>query len=558
MSFEFFISRRLAERKTQGKKVSRPIVRISIISIALTIVVNLISLAIVTGFQHEVRQKAMGFTSPLFVSKINPDESGQRIRLFESEPIKYSNLLHETLQREDGVSKVSPILYRPTILQSKKFSDNITLASGKDTSVTRQEIAGIMMKGVDEAYDWSFIQQHLVYGKIPTTSQKNALVLSQHIANNLNYTLGDTVLASFFTTNRALKRDFVVTAIYNSGFSDYDQQLAFTPLAYLQEVSGLDFRVRLEIKPTLTPNGFLEIEALTNRGKNGVEFSWNGNLGSSKINWEIGGPENIELIAFTQNAESKLESDTMLISFNWKSVSRVADLENNEELNIEYDQGTFQIGDTAKSCLLVHVQNPVYKEGAFISGYEIGLEDVARMDEQVETLREHLQLKPDKYGNIVQVTTVKEAQSDLFAWLDFLDINVYIIITLMLLIGVINVGSTILVIIVVRTNFVGIMKAIGASNWSIRKVFIFEVGYLILKGLILGNIIGCGLCFLQLKWKVFSLDSSIYYLDSIPVHFSWLNFILINLLTFFVCLLALVIPSFLVLRINPIKSIRFN
>jgi len=500
----------------------------------------------------------MGFSSPLFISKINPDESEQRIRLFESEPIKYSNLLHETLRRKDGVSKVCPILYRPTILQSKKFSDNITLASGKDTSVTRQEISGIMMKGVDEAYDWSFIQQHLVHGKIPTTSQKNALVLSEHIANNLNYKLGDTVLASFFTTNRALKRDFVVSAIYNSGFSDYDQQLAFTSLAYLQEVSGLDFRVRLEIKPTLNPDGFLAMEAVTNRGENVARFRWNGNLGSSKINWEIGGPEKIELVAFMKSEEGKMESDTILISLNWKSVSRVADLADNEELNIVYNQDTFQIGDTAKSYLFVHVQNPVYKDGAFISGYEIGLEDITLIDDKVQSLRKDFELKPDKYGNILRVTTVKEAESELFAWLDFLDVNVYIIISLMLLIGVVNVGSTILVIIVVRTNFVGIMKAIGASNWSIRKVFIFEAGYLIAKGLILGNIIGCGLCFLQLKWRVFSLDPNVYYLDAIPIHFSWLNLLLINFLTLFVCLLALVIPSVVVLRINPIKSIRFN
>ncbi|MFM7683611.1 MAG: ABC transporter permease, partial [Bacteroidota bacterium] len=160
--------------------------------------------------------------------------------------------------------------------------------------------------------------------------------------------------------------------------------------------------------------------------------------------------------------------------------------------------------------------------------------------------------------NLVQVTTVKEAESDLFAWLDFLDVNVYIIITLMLLIGVINVGSAILVIIVVRANFVGIMKAMGASNWSIRKVFVYEAGYLIVKGLILGNVMGIGLCYLQMKWKVFSLDPSVYYLDAIPIHFSWMNLLLINLLTIVVCLLALVIPSIVVTRIAPIKSIRFN
>ncbi len=239
------------------------------------------------------------------------------------------------------------------------------------------------------------------------------------------------------------------------------------------------------------------------------------------------------------------------------ALTRVSELSNNGEIDIVFENNSFKISGQNKT-LTIRCDNPSYKEGAYISGYEIGLTDFSNLEGKAEQLRNQLQLKPDKYGNLVQVTTVKEAESDLFAWLDFLDVNVYIIITLMLLIGVINVGSAILVIIVVRTNFVGIMKAMGASNWSIRKVFVYEAGYLIVKGLILGNVLGIGLCYLQMKWKVFSLDPSVYYLDAVPIHFSWMNLLLINLLTIVVCLLALVIPSIVVTRITPIKSIRFN
>ena len=557
MSFEFFISRRLSNNNTQGKKVSRPIVRISIVSISLAIVVNLIAVAIVTGFQNEVREKAMGFTAPLFVSKINPDQGELKIRIFESEPIPYSEAMASTLRNEEGVNGVSPVLYRPTILQSKKFEDKITLASGKDTTVVRQEIAGVLMKGVDETYDWTFLKQHMIAGEIPKQSEKNALVLSETVATNLNYKVGDTVLASFFTSNRAVKRDFVVKTIFNSGFGDYDQQLVFTSLNYLQEVSGLDFKVRLEVSPMLNADGSLQLEAITNKADDAVQFNWNGMTGSSKISWEVGGPREVELIARTQNEQGEIESDTLQLTFDWKSIRRISELSSYSEIDIVFENNSFKILGQNKS-LTIRCENPCYKEGAYISGYEIGLTDFSNLEGKAEQLRNQLQLKPDKYGNLVQVTTVKEAESDLFAWLDFLDVNVYIIITLMLLIGVINVGSAILVIIIVRTNFVGIMKAMGASNWSIRKVFVYEAGYLIVKGILVGNILGISLCFLQKKWKVFSLDPSVYYLDAIPIHFSWMNLLLINLLTIVVCLLALVIPSIVVTRITPVKSIRFN
>jgi len=558
VSFEFFISRRLTKNNTQGKKVSRPIVRVSIVSISLAIVVNLISIAIVTGFQNEVREKAMGFTAPLFVSKINPDQPEQKIRIFESEPIRYSRLMQETLKSHDGVTSTAPVLYRPSILQSKKFNDKVKLATGKDTTIIRQEIAGVLMKGVDETYNWSFIKQHLVKGEIPKKDKMNALILSEHIAKNLNYHVGDTVLASFFTSNRAVKRDFIVAGIFDTGFGDYDQQLVFTSLSYLQEVSGLQFSVRLEVYPTLAENGSLQLEAVANRSNQEVQYFWNGIPATDKVNWEIGGPAEVEVIARTKNEQGMLESDTLTLKFEWEGLERISELATGGELPIEFSNGCFDIRTGKASWLTINTENASFAEGAMISGYEMGIADLNSMDLVAEKVGASLQMKPDIYGSIAQVTTVKEAESDLFAWLEFLDVNVYIIITLMLLIGIINVGSAILVIIVVRTNFVGIMKAMGASNWSIRKVFVYEAGYLIVKGLLIGNVVGVGLCFLQLKAKVFSLDPAVYYLDAVPINFSWWNLLWINSLTVAVCLLALVIPSLVVTRISPVKSIRFN
>lgn len=499
----------------------------------------------------------MGFTAPLFVSKINPDQTEQKIRIFESEPINYSDKLFKTLKNEQGISQVSPILYRPTILQSKKFQDNIKLGSGKDTVVVRQEIAGVLMKGVDEAYNWEFIEKHLKDGKV-NPSIKNAVVLSEQIANNLDYQIGDTILASFFTTNRAVKREFIVTGIFNTGFGDYDQQLVFTTLDYLQEVSGLDFKIRMDVSPILSENNKLQLEAIPNTNEQEILYYWNGLSGSNRIGWEIGGPKKVELVALTRNERGVLQSDTAVISFEWHGIEKVAEIALNGELLIDSKGGMHLIGNLKNKGLKIMVDNPFYREGSKISGYELGLTEFETIEETANTIQSNLHMKPDQYGNVLQVTTVKESESDLFAWLDFLDINVYIIITLMLIIGIVNVGSAILVIIVVRTNFVGVMKALGATNWSIRKIFVYEASNLIFKGLLFGNSIGIVLCYVQQNYKLFSLDPSVYYLNAIPIHFSWWNVLIINLLTCVVCFIALVIPSMVVTRISPIKSIKFN
>jgi lipoprotein-releasing system permease protein len=167
-------------------------------------------------------------------------------------------------------------------------------------------------------------------------------------------------------------------------------------------------------------------------------------------------------------------------------------------------------------------------------------------------------MRPDKNGQLLQVSSVEDNESDLFAWLSFLDINVLIIIILMLIIGIINVGSAMLVIIVVRTNLIGILKAMGAKNWSIRKIFLYQAAYLITKGLFYGNLIGLSLCWLQSTFAIISLNPEIYYIEKVPIELTFISWLIINLITFFVCIVSLILPSFVVTRISPTKAIRFN
>jgi lipoprotein-releasing system permease protein len=128
----------------------------------------------------------------------------------------------------------------------------------------------------------------------------------------------------------------------------------------------------------------------------------------------------------------------------------------------------------------------------------------------------------------------------------------------MILIGIINMGSALLVMILVRSNFIGLMKAMGATNWEIRKIFLYQAGFLILRGMLIGNIVGLALCVGQKYFGIFSLNPEIYYLDKVPVEFNLISILLLNVGTLIVCISALIIPSIVISRVNPVKAIKFN
>ena len=194
----------------------------------------------------------------------------------------------------------------------------------------------------------------------------------------------------------------------------------------------------------------------------------------------------------------------------------------------------------------------------FVSGFEIQIMEWDKLAEIDSKIKDLAALKPNEHGEQLQSISVLDSENDIFSWLGFLDTNVLIIITLMILIGIVNIGSVLLVMIVVRSNFIGILKALGASNWSIRKIFLFQTGALILKAMVIGNIIGLSLCFLQYKFELIKLDATIYYLSHVPIDLSISAVFFINLITFVTCMTSLLLPSYVISRIAPSKSIKFN
>jgi lipoprotein-releasing system permease protein len=158
----------------------------------------------------------------------------------------------------------------------------------------------------------------------------------------------------------------------------------------------------------------------------------------------------------------------------------------------------------------------------------------------------------------VKVVSIFDLEQDLFNWLAFLDINVIIILVLMLLIGIINMGSALLVLIIIRSNFIGLMKAMGGSNRQLRRIFLIQAAYLVGSGMFIGNIAGLALYALQRFTGMLTLNPEVYYLDRVPVELTLNSFLLLNLGSFVVCMTALLLPSALIARVNPVKTIKFN
>ena len=128
----------------------------------------------------------------------------------------------------------------------------------------------------------------------------------------------------------------------------------------------------------------------------------------------------------------------------------------------------------------------------------------------------------------------------------------------MLVVAIINIVSALLILILERVRTIGILKAMGMSNWSVRKIFIYNAVYLIVRGLIWGNAIGIGICLLQLKFGFLKLPEESYFVSEVPIKMEFINILLLNLGTLFICVLMLVIPSLVISKISPIKAIRFD
>lgn len=196
--------------------------------------------------------------------------------------------------------------------------------------------------------------------------------------------------------------------------------------------------------------------------------------------------------------------------------------------------------------------------GDLATGAELTVEDFARLDETAKTLVERVNRTADKYGNTYSTKTIRELSPQIFSWLDLLDLNVWIILAIMTAVAVVTMVSGLLIIILERTTMIGILKALGARNSTVRHTFLWFAAFIIGKGLVIGDAIALALILLQKTTGMVKLDPATYYVDTVPVEINWLFIVALNIATLLIAMFVLIAPSYLISHIHPAKSMRYE
>ena len=413
MNYEFFIAKRLVERQHKTSGFSRNIIGIAVAGIAVGIAVMLVSVAIVTGFKNEISRKVVGFGSHISITNYDSNSS------YETVPISGDQTWLGSLWDMDGIRSVSRYITKAGIVKTDEY------------------LQGVVFKGVDGGYDWSFFEEYLVEGKIPEisdTARTNDVLVSKSIANALNLKLGDS-FASYFIQNPPRMRKFTVVGIYDTQLEEFDKMYIFADIGHLRKLNG-------------------------------------------------------------------------------------------------WDEGQ-------------------------VSGFEVKVDDIGKLDEYCRNVSQ-ICCSYSPGCEILKVTSIKDEFPGIFDWLSLLDMNVWIILILMVSVTGFNMISGLLVLILERVNMIGILKSIGATNRSVRKVFLYFASYLIVKGLLWGNVIGLSLCLLQKYFGIVKLDPASYYVTTVPINLDVINVLILNVGTLSVIVLMMILPSFIVSKITPADSMRFE
>ena len=529
--------------------MTKPIVVISLISIILGIAFMIITVAVVTGFQNGVREKVIGFGAHIQVNDIEDNSS------MESSPILIDQTFYPELNEDPRVKNIQVYAFKPAILQAQQDSVLIQLADDKDTIESRQDILGVRFKGVDADYDWSFFEDKLVDGRIlDFTSSNEEVLISKYMADMLGYKVGSELDAFFIQDDLGpKKRKFKVCGIYRTGFEEFDKQFIYTQLQHIQSLNNWGVQTNITVIDTCIGDYFV-LQAKSFHGTGAYRYDWGQGykensyyLFSADINNKIkliSTDYDVEIYGLSPN--SKSVPDTAVAKINIEKSCKCSEALLREK-PIEYlseNKIKMPFGS-------ITIQNGKGTHHLYTGGFEIILNqwsDLAEMDEII-------------YNDIpmdMKTTKITDIYPEIFKWLKFLNIDIIIILVLILLVSVINMVTTLLVMILEKTNMIGILKALGSTDRSIRKVFIYNAFYLLSRGLIIGNVVGIGLILLQQQTGFISLDPDVYYLDTVPVNFNIFHILLINALTVVVCFLTLLLPGTIVSRISPIKAIRFN
>ncbi|KAB1068229.1 ABC transporter permease [Tamlana haliotis] len=242
--------------------------------------------------------------------------------------------------------------------------------------------------------------------------------------------------------------------------------------------------------------------------------------------------------------------DTMQMVFAKEDTEKMPNIINYKIVGI-YNSGFQELDARYILGDLRHLQRINRWEKDQIGNFEVFLEDYNKL--QSKTVEIYENTPPT-----LNTESITERYVSVFEWIKIFDKNIYGIIGIMILIAGINMITALLVLILERTQMIGLLKALGSNNWSVRKLFLYNASYLILLGLVWGNVIGLGLLFAQKYLKLLPLDPSVYYVTEAPVYISLGYILVLNIGTLVLCLLMLLLPSYIITKISPVKAMRFR
>ena len=218
---------------------------------------------------------------------------------------------------------------------------------------------------------------------------------------------------------------------------------------------------------------------------------------------------------------------------------------------VEYDK-MFILAD------IRHLQQLNGWKNSQVSGVEIQLTDFDSLEPLSDLIYQLVMQENTDGDKRYYAQTIRDMNPQIFGWLDLIDMNVWVILLLMLAVAGFNMISGLLILILERTNMIGILKSLGATNWSVRKIFLYHSVFLIARGMFWGNLIGLAFCVIQYYTHLIPLDPESYYVAYVPVVINWLHVVLLNVGTFVLSVLMMVGPSYLITKISPAKIIRYE
>ena len=540
----------MLENKRGEKKVSKPIVFLAITGITLGIAVMLLSISIASGFQNEVRHKIIGFGSHVQISSSYNNLS------FESSSLQIDEIPIQKIKEDEAVQHVQVFAYKPAIMQAK----NSKKVNDKGEKI--RDISGVVFKGVSNDFNSAFFQKNLKEGKIPKYTKKgenDSIIISKYIANKLQLKVNDKV-ATFFVKHEGPKqRNLIVAGIYETGLEDFDKQFCFIDINQIRKLNQWGITTYLQVEE-YCEHGFIVLSANVFGGNQNYRYSWNNQpftVEAKQILCPIKDTV-IQLVAsdfesngYLEPVEQKSIADTAWLTITTDQKIKCNCETSSESLNPEYINDSITRFHTEKGSFITTLRTSGGSGYYYSGGVEVLLNNFEDL-EKGETIIEGY------IGPQFNVSTVVSQNEEIFNWLDMLDVNVYIIIGLMIIVAIINMTSALMVLILEKTQMIGVLKSLGATNWNVRKVFIYNGAYLILKGLIYGNILALLVIFLQNKFQLITLPQENYYVSVVPMEFPVLAILAVNIGAFIICYLALVLPSFIITKITPVKAIKFD